>query len=120
MQFTAAVDEEGVRRIGLQDAQGDVRLQLLEEPFAQPTRRAWFTSHQDDAAYLPEHQRSSVLAQPGDWRVFIEDHVTNPTLHGSFDELLKRAVERGVEEVYVWSSDARDFLPLDPDRWRQR
>ena len=104
-------------RTGDSDDPGDAK---PEAALAQPTRRAWFTSHQDDAAYLPVHQRSSVLAQPGDWRVFIEDHVTNPTLHGSFDELLKRAVERGVEEVYVWSSDARDFLPLDPDRWRQR
>lgn len=59
------------------------------------------------------------MAQPGDWRVFIEDHATNPTLHGSFDELFRQAIERGVEEVYVWSADARDFLRLDPERWPQ-
>ena len=82
--------------------------------------RAWLMRHDDEAAYLSDRYRDDVVNQAGEWSMFLEDGVANETFHGSQEELLVRAVEHGVAEIFMWSSQERDYSPLDPSQWPAR
>ena len=75
-------------------------------PRAVPTR-AWLQPSQDRHPWRVDNR-------PGEtWSMFLEE--TRETLDGPFEQLVRIAHSRGVEEMHVWSRSRLTFEPFDPE-----
>jgi len=73
---------------------------------ALPTR-AWLQPSQDRHPWRVDDRTGEV------WSMFLEE--TRETLDGPFEQLVRIAHSRGVEEMHVWSRSRLTFEPFDPE-----
>lgn len=81
------------------------------QPQARHALRAWLIRVSDECAqWPPEACDDDERANDKRWRMFLEDDWSYPTLYGPFESLVEVARARCMDELYVYSLQAQDYL----------